>query len=723
MKEILFTVLLVLNISVFAQTKKYPEPETDTITLSRDLDDIVVTANRDKVKRTETPIAIASISAKTINDTKATTIDQLVNKVSGVYMVNLGNEQHSMGIRQPLGTRAVFMYLEDGIPIRTSGVFNHNALMEMNMAAVRKIEVVKGPSSSLYGGEAIGGAVNFITQSGTTEPMARISIQGNDIGYKRMDLQTGFSSGKFKANVSGYYAARNGGFLPYSDFSKFIITARADYAFSKKTNWENSFTTMNYTSDMSGGVDSIQYVRKSFTSQHTFTWRNTNVSRFRSTLSHEWNDLAKTSFSGVIRTNTLDMNASFRVRDDFRPQNNSGKKELAHGEISVNRFNSYVLIAQHRQEIKKIKTVIIAGGTIDYSPNTQAANYIKIKKDTILNRYVSYEDRKDSMLTDYRNHILNYAGFINLEFSPLKNLKVVGALRYDVFRYGFNNNLAPSAFSGSADTTNSFQAFAPKVGFTYNLKKNRGIYANYSRGFVPPQVGELYRGVKVPDLSPSIFDNYEIGGWAAIVSNKLSFDVSLYRLEGNNTIISVRFDDGTFGNANAGRTLSQGIELGMTAYPFRTLQIRFSGAYSKHEFVAYIEGNERQRTTTDFSGKQINSAPQFIANGEVTYTPEFIKGFRLLAEWQIMSSYFMDPANLFKYEGFHVVNLRAGYNLSHSKNRFLKGAEIWLNVINALDAYYAVNSSRSAFGRNYTLGEPRNINVGVSYDVGKIFRK
>jgi outer membrane receptor protein involved in Fe transport len=601
--------------------------------------------------------------------------------------------------------------------------------MEMNMAAVKNIEVIRGPSSSLYGGEAIGGAINFITQSGTALPTARVSLQANDIGYKRIDLQTGFSSGKLKANISGYFAERSGGFLPYSDFSKFILTARADYAFSKKTNWENSFTTMNYNSDMSGGVDSIQYVRKSFTTPHTFTWRNLDVSRFRSSLSHEWNNNSKTQITAVYRSNALFMNPSFRVSNDSSRSNPNGRRDLARGEVSLNEFNSYVFVGQHRQKIKKFNTIIIVGGSVDYSPNTQKTDYIRIKKDTITNSYVGYEFT-DTLYANYRNNILNYAGFMHLEFSPLKNLKIVGSLRYDAYQYQFDNRLSlpPNApdnfprnirgnFTVSPDTINSFGAWAPKIGFTYDLKNNRGIYANYSRGFVPPQVGELYRGVKVPDLSPSVFDNYELGGWAEIIRNKLSFDVSLYRLEGNNTIISVRFDDGTFGNANAGKTLSQGIELGMTAYPFRSLQIRFSGAYSKHEFLEYVERGVK------LTGNQINSAPQFIANGEITYKPEFIKGFRLLAEWQMMSSYFMDPANLFKYEGFHVVNLRAGYHLSHSKNRFLKGAEVWLNVINLLDAYYAVNSSRSSFGRNYTLGEPRNINVGVSYDVGNIFRK
>ena len=154
---------------------------------------VVVTANREGVKRSLAPVAISTISSRMIQDAKPATLDQVVNKVSGVYMVNLGNEQHSMSIRQPTTTKSLFLYLEDGIPIRTTGLFNHNALLEINMAAVKNIEVIKGPSSSLYGSEAIGGVVNFITVAPTAVPVAKLSLQGNTIGYKRADLQTGFS--------------------------------------------------------------------------------------------------------------------------------------------------------------------------------------------------------------------------------------------------------------------------------------------------------------------------------------------------------------------------------------------------------------------------------------------------------------------------------------------------------------------------------------------------
>ena len=69
-------------------------------------------------------------------------------------MVDYGNEQHAMSIRQPMTTNAVYQYPEDGIPIRPVGIFNHNALHEVNLTGAGEVEVMKGPSSSLYGSNA-----------------------------------------------------------------------------------------------------------------------------------------------------------------------------------------------------------------------------------------------------------------------------------------------------------------------------------------------------------------------------------------------------------------------------------------------------------------------------------------------------------------------------------------------------------------------------------------
>ena len=674
------------------------------------MNEVVVSANRDAVKRSEAPIAITNLSTKTIQDNKPATIDQVLNKVSGVYMVNLGNEQHEMSIRQPMTTKSLFLYLEDGIPIRTTGLFNHNALLEMNMAAVKNIEVIKGPSSSLYGSEAVGGVVNFITLAPTAVPVLKLSAQGSNLGYKRADLQTSFSSGKWGFALNGYYADKRNSFMEYTDFHKGTFTARADYHFSDKTTLSNSFTYLNYFSDMPSGVDSTMFATHKFVNPQTFTYRKVDGVRYHSTLTHSWNENSKTTATIVYRDNTIRQNPNYRIKDDYKKVNGvyTGKKDLAHGEINASSFHSYALIAQHKQNLNWKNAVFIGGVNIDLSPSTYNARYIRIKKDTITRKYVSYQPT-DSMLTDYATRINNYAAFANFEFSPFENFRIVASLRYDLFRYNFDNHLKPSSFSGSPDTLNYFRRMSPKVGFTYNISSKTGIYANYSQGFVPPQVTDMYTGVKVPNLNPSIFYNYEAGGWIEVIKNRLSADISIYKLDGTNEIVSVKLDDGSYENRNAGKTSHKGIELGINASPVKDVTIRFSGAYSKHEFVRYIEKG------LSYNGNEMSNAPNWIYNTEIWYKPSYVKGLRLGAEWQHVGSYFVDPQNTAKYGGYNVLNIRAGYQF--------KGFELWANMLNATNRYYSYITTKSASGYSYQLAEPRNITLGVSYDFGNLLNQ
>lgn len=674
------------------------------------MNEVVVSASRgETVKRSQAPVAISQINTKTIQETKATTVDQLLNKVSGVNMVNLGNEQHQMSIRQPMTTKSLFLYLEDGIPVRTTGLYNHNALLEMNMAAVKNIEVIKGPSSSLYGSEAIGGVVNFITIAPTSVPVLKLSAQRNNVGYKRADLQSSFSKSKWGFALSGYYADKRNSFMEYSDFHKATLTGRIDYRFSDKTTLSNSATWLNYYSDMPSGVDSTMFATRTFVNPQTFTYRSVNAFRYRSTLTHTWSDNSRTTVSLVYRDNTIGQNPAYRIKDDYKKVNGRwvGQKELAHGEINASSFNSYAFIAQHKQNLTWKNANIIGGVSVDLSPSTYNADYIRIKKDTVARKYVGYQ-KTDSTLTDYATKINNYAAFANFEFSPVNKLRVVASLRYDLFDYNFDNYLKPSAFSGSPDTTNQFKKLSSKIGFTYNVSNKTGFYANYSEGFVPPQVTEMYTGVKVPNISPSVFYNYEVGGWMEIVRNKLSVDASAYKLNGTNEIISVKLDDGSTENRNAGKTSHKGIEFGLNASPVTEITVRFSGAYSVHKFDAFVEkGN-------NYNGNEMNNAPHWIHNAEVWYKPSFVKGLRVGAEWQKVGSYYMDPKNTAKYKGYNVLTLRAGYQYN--------GFEIWLNVLNVTNNYYSYISTKST-SYSYTLAEPRSFNLGISYDLGQLLKK
>ena len=668
------------------------------------LNSIVISTNREQELRNEVPVAISTINSEVIEKNKPTTIDQVLNQTPGVNMVDLGNEQHTMSIRRPIDYGASYLYLEDGIPIRTSGVFNHNALLEINMANVGKIEIVRGPSSSMYGSEAIGGAVNFISKKPTVKPTAGISVQGNNLGYKRSDFYASSTiKNKFGYRFSGYYADQTNGLLDHSDFNKLALSFDMRYKASKKAElvWTNTY--VDYFSDMAGSLDSTDFYQQIYQSNQTFTYRGVSAFRSKFAFNHFWSKKSKTSITTFYRNNSIAQNPSYRVKDDYRPWAGTGNPNLAHGQENKNSFQSIGLFAQHKQQFKLYNSSLVFGVSADFSPNTYGANYISIFKNND-GMYESYNPT-DSLLADYSANIYNTAFYTQFKLEPIKKLKILFGMRYDNFKYVFDNNLGSNSFTSVEDGENIFSRIIPKVGATYQIKKNIGSYANFSQGYVPPQVTTLYVGNDIPSLKPVFYDSYEMGGWATFLKKNARLELSLYRMEGLNEIISVLQPDGSTEQQNAGKTLHQGVEYSFKSKIKKEFSIRISGTNALHQFLNYVEDG------SDYSGKEMPQSPSWIMNSQILYTPSWFKGFRSSLEWQHIDEYFMENENSKSYTGYDVFNLRVGYEF--------KGFEVWTNIMNLTDELYSTVARATNWGERYSLGRPRNVNIGLAYKFQK----
>lgn len=667
-----------------------------------ELNAVVVSANRTAEKRSEAPIAIAIINKQAIEDTKAQRLDFLLNKVSGVNMINLGNEQHEMSIRQPMTTNNLFLYLEDGIPLRTAAVFNHNALIEMNMTAAKNIEVIKGPSSALYGAEAIAGVVNLITQTPPALPSGYVSAQMNNNGYKRIDAQAGFTQGKLGFIASGYYANQHNGPIEYSDFHKSATTYRLDYHIDSNTLWTNSVTYIDYYSDMYGALDSAHFAEKNYAAQNIFAYRKVHAFRTRSTIVHHWNTHSTTIATLMYRNNSVVQNpwyaiASYRVGGVV---NNLFSTDTATGNINNNAFRSYGLFVQHVQQFKFLNSKLIMGSSAEITPQQFRENFIWVKKEN--NNYVSYtHNNPDSLLANYTTLVTNMATYAEYDFNIAKGFRLSTALRYDAFKYSFVNLLIGSNVIGGPSSVTDYHKLSPKVGFTYNVR-GIGFYGNYSQGYVPPQITDVFGKSNRTYLKPQNFDNFEIGGWFSLLENKLYIDWSAYLMNGKDEIISVKMPDGTSQSMNAGHTRHKGLEYSLVYTPSQEWLLRFSGTSVKHTFTNYIANGIK------YNNNQMSAAPNFFGNAEVGYKPKYLKGVRLGIEWQNVGKYFQDNLNTRIYKGYSVFNIRAGYSKKHY--------EVWINSLNILNQYYAVLSIYNTnSGYSYQLGDPRSFTLGVSY--------
>jgi outer membrane cobalamin receptor len=660
--------------------------------ISQTLDPVIVSGNKLNQLRSEAPIAISILSPKIIEATKASRIDFLLNKVSGVYMPTIGGEQHMMSIRQPISLKGLYLYLEDGLPIRTSGLFSSNALIEINTSNIHSIEVIKGPASALYGAEAIGGVINVLSEKPTIKKSS-ISSFINSTGLKKIEFKYVLPTPKGGWNINASWTDQKNGVLDFSDFNKKALSIRKDFIFNSKWSGYQTLQYINFYTQMTGSVDSINFANKDFSSLQSFTYRKIDLIRWRQNLEYTLGKQSKIVANIMYRGNTMGQNPAYLIGSTNNPTK-------FRGQINSNRFDALVLDIQTQQTIQKLNAKIILGAYGDLTKQKLQASFIDIYKDLSLNKFTSYSLKNpDSIITNYATNIYNKAMYLNWIGKIGSGFNYNASLRYDHFEYQYNNVLK----FGTPSSNNVFTNWSPKIGFTYN-KQNIGGYLNYSHGFVPPQITEIYNAIRVPYLLPQSFVNYEIGGWMKF--KKIQAEISVYQVNGTNEIISVRQPDGVNLNQNTGATKHYGVEYRIVYSMNSFLELTINATNAIHEYQKTILKG------VDISGKRMNAAPAFWGNTQLQFN--WSNHLNSSIEWQHQSSYFMDEINETKYPGFNVLNFRTNYTIN--KHGF------WLHVLNASNVFYSTMATRnfSVKGNaaySYYIGEPRSIVIGWKYDL------
>jgi outer membrane receptor protein involved in Fe transport len=672
------------------------------------LDEVVVSGSRTETKLSDTPMSIGVVDEKTLKRDKPKLMGDVINRLAGVSWVDLGNEQHMMGIRQPNSTNAVYQYLEDGIPIRPLGVFNHNSLNELNLAGAERVEVVKGASSSLYGSNAVGGAVNFITAHPSLTPEVIVGFRNEVVtGYQRIDTGASNTWGDLGMRFS-YYSSRRSEYnwQQYSNGTKDSTTLRTDYALSGSALLHAVVTYNNLDSATPGSLNPVDFQLDPGKSYQTFSYRKDKTTR------------ANIGWEGETIKDGLSSVTLFARDNDHGQLPNYTISACTisaicptgyRGTINNNHVSSLGLDAKHQQDFTFLSSRLIGGLYYDLSPNTYISNNLDVTQDATTLVYTGYVPNTSyaTGTRDYKTDIRNVALFAQLELSPLDKVRVVMGGRYDAINYGFVNNLTPGAAYGAANESRDFSHFSPKLGGTYNVNEGTNIFANASQGFTPPEVSQLYGKSAIPDLRPATYDSYEMGLRMAFFERALKFNATLFRLDGRDTIVSYTIAPGNSENRNAGSTRSAGVEFSMS-YDAGKLDGRVGASLAHHQYIDY-----QASSTLDYSGKDMPIAPNTLT-AEIGYKP--IPDARLAFEVIQQSSYWMNNANTVSYSGYTLLNLRGNYKIDAAWESWIQGR----NLTNQLYAETASSSysgagTYDALKDQFTVGAPRSLMVGLTY--------
>jgi len=674
-----------------------------------ELDEVVVSGSRTETKLSDTPMSIGVVDEKTLKRDKPKLMGDAINRIAGVSWVDLGNEQHMMGIRQPNSTNAVYQYLEDGIPIRPLGVFNHNALNELNLAGAERVEVVKGASSSLYGSNAVGGAVNFITAHPSLTPEASVGFRNEAVtGYQRIDTGASNTWGDLGMRFSHYSSRRSANnWQQYSNGNKDSATLRTEYALSGSSMLHAVLSHNNLDSATPGSLNPTDYQTNPGKSYQTFSYRKDKSTRLN------------VGWEGETLTNGLTSVTLFGRENDHGQLPNYTISTCTisaacptgyRGTINNNHVSSLGLDTKHQQEFSFLSSRLIGGLYYDVSPNTYKSNNLDVTRDATTLVYTGYAPNTTyaTGTRDYKTDITNTALFAQWELTPLDKVRVVMGGRYDTINYNFVNKLTPGAAYGAANESRDFSHFSPKLGGTYTVNEQANFFANASQGFTPPEVSQLYGKSAIPDLRPATYDSYEMGVRMAFLERALKLNATVFRLDGRDTIVSYTISQGNSENRNAGSTRSTGVEVNI-AYDAGMFDARLGATVAHHQYIDY-----QASTTLDYNGKDMPAAPNAIS-AEIGYKP--VQEARIALEVVQQGSYWMNNANTVSYSGHTLLNLRGNYKMNG-------GWEAWLQGRNLTNQLYAESASSSYSGtgtytaatqNQFTVGAPLSVMVGLTY--------
>jgi len=282
----------------------------------QELPPVTVTGTRERELLWETPASIGVIGAKAIRENAPTHPQQILSQVPGVAVAVTNGEGHTTSIRHPFTTSPLYLYLEDGLPIRATGFFNHNALYELNIPMAEGIEVVRGPATALYGSDAIGGVVNVLTRTPATSARVGVNGEAGSFGWWRLLLDGDSGTTAPGAAHADLNLTHTDGWREKTAYDRQSGTVRLDSE-AGATRFKTIVSAAHIDQETGANSPLIysDYIDNPTRNYYPIAYRKVSALRASSEIEHEVGD-SLLAVLPYVRANSMDLLASFMLSSD-----------------------------------------------------------------------------------------------------------------------------------------------------------------------------------------------------------------------------------------------------------------------------------------------------------------------------------------------------------------------------------------------------------------------
>ena len=690
---------------------------------------VVVTATRVEQRSFDLPVAIDSIDQAQIQDVAKpeVNISEQLNRVPGTVVQNrdsYAQEQQiiirGFGARSQFGTRGIKL-LADGIPASTPDGQGGPGLFDLSSA--KRIEVLRGPFSALYGNHS-GGVVQVFTEDGPADPTITGQALGGSWGTWKGGLKFGGTSGplNYLGSLSRF---QTDGYRDHSEARKDQFNGKLG------VNFDNGATLMvliNYLNQPDNQdplgltADQLRQDRRQAVKDASDYRTGRSLDNLQTGLVYELpinssNTLRILGYVGE-RNNLGFIATPFTTQRAITQSGGISELERMYGGFGLRWTNKGSLGA--------MPYTVSLGGEYD-------------RADEARKGYLNNFGVRQNLKRDEDNTTDSWGSYLQGELNVTEQLSLNAGLRYthvgfeseDHFICTRGDALCPNATtSTAAGTVNgddsgsiSYSAWTPAAGVLFKLTPSLNIYANAGRSFETPTFIELaYRqNASGPNFSlkPSKSNQYEIGA-KAFIGADTRIGVALFKINTSDEIVVESNSGGrsTYQNADTKRT---GVELsidsrlphGLSVYGALTyIDASFDGSFrtcpqpAPQNAPPCLPGSR----VTVADENSVPGVPAFSFYGELSwaYVPW---GFSTGVEVRWQGKTYVNDVNTETADEFTVVNLRAGFQQRFGRVRLTEFARVD-NVLN--EKYIGGVIVNDGNGRYYAPAPTSTLFLGVS---------
>jgi len=635
------------------------------------------------------PGSVAIITEEELQLQQPISVQDALKSVPGVII----REEEGYGFIPNIGIRGLnpnrsqkLLVLEDGVPVAPGLFLANESYYSPRIERMQSIEVLKGAASLRYGPTTIGGVINYKTKN--PEDGVRVTAKAGTHGYQLFGFDAGGTSPSNEA-VAGIsiVTAKGDGFRD-NEFDMTDVVLKGgmqltdnQWLSAKFTYYDNEINT-SYV-----GLRPNEYRRNPDKNPAPNDYFITDRKSFD--VNHEW------EISDSVRLNTLLYWAELQ-RDYWRRDIDS---KTADGTIFKPCNNTvYCMSGRNRNfEMMGIDSrLFITHNTFGIKHETEIG--IRLHSDELRNQTVRSKTdpnaRSGDLTADETQKAEGIALFVQNRFELNDKIAVTPGVRVESY-----DQKRTDEKTGVSGKTNNTEVM-PGVGMTWQVVPQAQIFAGAFKGFSPAMVATAISGDGTDQqLDAERSTNYEVGVRGAL--QRLSYEATYFRMDFDNQIVNQSLSGG-IDKANGGKTLNEGLELGL-AYDL-------TGGWSVDGNATWLPTAEFRTDSLGPSGNRLPYAPKFTSNLNLNYK---FGDFRTTLGAYYVSEQYVDAANTKaessdgtkgEIDAYTVFNLSAFYDIN-------KQWRVFGTVRNLADKNYI--TSRNPDG--IFPGAERNAEIGASY--------